>query len=200
MYRYALFTVVVIAAGCAHIGGTTNESAERLTLWADALDALEEQQFARSEREFRRLATQHPGTAEGHEALFYLGALRLDPNNPLWDPRPAEEALQDYLAAPASEDTLAHEREASILLALAEQLAAAPEERVPALRRSTTRSADTEPHPADLPQEGPTAEECVDSAAVEELRREIAEKEAEISSQNEELERIRRTLTPRPPV
>lgn len=153
------------------------------------------QDFDRAEALFRRLATEHPESSEGREAVFYLGAMHLDPRNPGWDPEPAEEHLAMYL----SSDTVAPVQatrgpEAEILLELARQLNMPPQERVPGLQAETQVVVE-EAAPERVVV--PASESRALASEVARLRRDLAERDSVIQTQRAEIERIRKTLTGR---
>ena len=91
--------------------------------------------FARADSLFTLLAREYPESDAGRESLFYLGALRLDPRNPDWDPQPAEMRLRRYLAADSTPSSRIHRRpEAEILVEVAHQLNLPPDERISGLQ------------------------------------------------------------------
>jgi hypothetical protein len=197
MKRLIQFAVLLVPlAGCAHlpIGGTTVR--DRVALWDAAHAALAAEDFARATANFRHLADWHPETLEGRESLFYLGAIHIDPRNPNWSTGPAEDRLGSYLALSEDEGAprLYRYPEARILHEIARQLNLPAESRVAALQPEE-RVVEVE-HRVVAP-----AEESRELAGeVERLRQQVTERDARIRQQQEELERIRRTLTtpPRP--
>ena len=140
--------------------------------------------FARAEEGFVALAGRHPERPEGRESLFLLGVLYLDPRNPAWDPERAEAHLGSYLHLDGPQE---RRPEALALFALARRLVEPPE------------SEDGGP-PRQVPVEdvGADTGASVDAAAADNgrLERQLAEKDREIARLREELERIRRTLSP----
>lgn len=179
-------------AGCIHLAAGSSTTPEPVALWDEAHRALTMEEFRGAEAAFQQLVREYPDGTEGREALFYLGTLHLDPRNPGWNPDPAVNRFRAYLSLDREEEPIYRRPEAEILLRLAEQLALPPEQRVvglqPGMRIIT------------VPQRAPPAEQ--DSSLVtevERLRRELAERDEQIREQQEELERIRRTLTPPTP-
>lgn len=194
MKRIAWIFGALWLAGCAGLG--QGESGEPpAETWVHAQQALAVQDFDRAAALFTRLVEEHPRSREGREALFYLGSMRLDPRNPAWDPEPAEQYLRQYISV----DTVigvavVHRRpEAETLLALATQLNMPVEMRVPALQAETRVVVEESPDRV----VAPARESRALAAEVAQLRRQLAEREATIQEQRNELERIRRTLTGR---
>lgn len=174
-------------------------------LWRNAHTAFAQERFADAERGFRRVAAEFPERREGREAFFYLGSLQMDPRNPKWQPDSAAVSLRRYL----DRDSVAAPRtlrrpEALVLLEIANQLNLPPEERVPELQpRVVTRTTPGRAQPAAPPRVVSATESA---AEIERLRRQInerdkliADREAEIRRQRDELERIRKTLVPQRP-
>ena len=187
--RYLVLTALL--SGCASLGFSEPRPDDVQLLWVQAHDALAGERFEEASTLFARLAQEHPATEPGKESLFYLGAIRLDPGNPGWDPEPAEQMLRSYVAA----DTTAriHRRpEATTLLRLAEQLNMPADQRVPGLQQETRVVV------REVPRVVTRARESQQLATeVARLRREVAERDTKIAQQAEELERIRKTLTER---
>lgn len=193
--RHTLLAVLLLGA-CAHLPAADTGARQRALLWTEAHQALSAGEFGGARERFTELNRRFPESQEGSEALFYIGALHLDPRNPEWDPQPAVPALRSYLAADESGRAgppPARRPEATTLLALADQLTIPPEERVEGLRPET--------RVVRVPGERVVVT-AAESRALEEeaerLRREVAERDEQIRRLREELERIRRTLTPRP--
>ncbi|CAN5841339.1 hypothetical protein BH23GEM6_BH23GEM6_09610 [soil metagenome] len=192
-----LVAFFVVLPACAHLGLVTGQR-DRTASWIEAHNAFSNEDFARASALFSELAERHPNTLEGRESLFYLGTMRLDPRNPHWDPQPAEAALARYLASDTMQVGAAQRRpEGQTLLQLAQQLNMAPRDRVPGLQPEVvTREVEVQ---VQVPRVVVTAQESrALSAEVERLRGQVAERDATIRQQREELERIRRTLA-RPP-
>jgi hypothetical protein len=195
MKRIFFAAVFFVLPACAHLGLDTGQR-DRTTTWIEAHNAFSNEDFSRASALFSELAERHPNTLEGRESLFYLGTMRLDPRNPEWDPQPAETALARYLAADTLEAGTAQRRpEGQTLLQLAQQLNMPARDRVPGLQPEVvTREVEVQ-----VPRVVVTAQESrALSAEVERLRGQVAERDATIRQQREELERIRRTLA-RPP-
>jgi hypothetical protein len=187
-----LAVLVLLAPGCAHLGATIEAPRERSSLWAEAHDALADVDFARAEVAFGNLAREFPNSAEGRESLFYLGTIRLDPRNDNWDPEPARDRLGEYLALSVDDRSprLYRYPEARVLHELAHQLTLPADHRVAGLQPEERVVVVPERVVVPAEQSRELAEE------VERLRRELAAREARIEQQQQELERIRRTLTP----
>lgn len=185
-----LILVGLLLSGCATLGlGSTST---RYETWARANDALARFDFAGAEALFEEVATRYPESVEGRESLFFLGALRLDPRNVEWDPVPAEQRLGQYLALRAEGGPrLYRYLEAQTLHELARQLILPAESRVEGLRPEE-RVVTVERRVV-----VPAAQSRELAAEVARLRQEIAERDGRLRAQQEELERIRRTLTPR---
>jgi len=187
-----LLTVLLPLGGCAHLGFGGGEAAERADLWTRAQEALAAQEFATAEAAFLEIRDRFPDTLEGRESLFYLGTIHIDPRNPEWDPRPAEDRLAEYLALMEQEDEdsrIYRYPEARTLHELARQLNLPPESRVAGLQPEE-RVVTVEER---VVVPGQQSREL--AAEVADLRRQLAERDARIRQQAEELERIRRTLT-----
>ncbi len=181
---------MLLTSACAHARPTGQSEPE--ALWETAQQALLDEEYEPAEAGFRRLAGFYPATEEGRDALFYIGAIRLDPLNPAWDPQPAEAALRQYVEETgANSDAL--RPEALTLLRLAAQLNMPAEQRVPGLAPAT--------RVVTVPQRvvGPAGQTRALRAEIEALRQQVTERDEQIRRQREELERIRRTLTPRTP-
>lgn len=189
----ALFFVLLLSA-CATIGLRPG-GGERDELWTEAHLALRAERFGAADSAFSRLVAAHPEAEEGREALFFLGATRLDPRNPAWSSRQAADYLRRYLAqADSGRKVEIHRRpEAVTLLQLANQLNMPAEQRISALQPQTQTERVAVPGPVRVVP-GDQAREL--AAEVERLRRLVAEREETIRKQREELERIRNTLAP----
>jgi hypothetical protein len=199
--RALVLVLVALLAACAHLpGGSSATERERDRLWREAHFALSAENFPAADTLFTQLTRSFPNTQEGREALFYLGAMRIDPRNPAWSSRVAAEWLRQYLARgdTAAERRIYRRPEATTLLELSNQLNMPAENRIAALKPDTVVTTRTRV----VPRRVVTVEESRALAGeVERLRRELAEREETIRSQREELNRIRRTLAPgrRPP-
>lgn len=189
--------LVALLAACApitRIGG----GGEREDLWREAHLALAANEFSAADSLFTRLAAASPERREGREAVFYLGALRLDPRNPAWSSRQSAEQLRRYLAVADSlgPEAIMRRAEAQIFLELASQLNMPVADRIPALQPDTVVRTRVVPGAAP-PRRVVSGEEARNLAAeVERLRRELGEREETIRRQREELDRIRKTLAP----
>lgn len=191
MKRTPLLLLLLLLSACAQLGlGGPERPPERVRLWNEAHRALAAEDFTQASRLFGRIAEEFPDSDAGRESLFYLGTLRLDPRNPDWDPAPAEENLSLYLEGDSAYLATLHRRpEAVTLLQLARQLNMPAEERVPGLQPETRVVTERVVVPA--------RESRALAAEVDRLRRLLAERDATIQQQKEELERIRKTLTGR---
>jgi hypothetical protein len=188
----ALLLLLVLPA-CAHLG-LGSAPRERAELWKEAHQAFEAADFVRASLIFADLAQRFSETLEGRESHFYLGAIRLDPRNAEWDPRPAERWLSLYLAQEEPEAVSVYRRpEAQVLLQLAQQLNMPPQERVPGLQPEVVEREVEREVPRRVVV--PAQESRALAGEVERLRGQVAERDATIRQQREELERIRRTLT-----
>jgi hypothetical protein len=177
----ALGCLLSLALGCSHVAAVVEERpARRIDA---AREALHGGQFASADHVLSALAANEPETAEGHQALFLLGVLHLDPRNPAWSPAEAEIVLARYLEFPFGE----HRPEAVALYTLARRLA----QPQPLLSRA--RAPDTAGDEALGP---PPAGADGGGNEAERLRREIADRDRELAKLREEMERIRRRLTP----
>jgi hypothetical protein len=198
MTRTLLLLLVSVLAGCAHLRPDPRVEA-REDAWREAHFAFYRGDYPRATAEFEALATAHPETGEGREALFFLAVLSLDPRNPAWNPQPAAERLRRYLQLL---DSVAPSRsfprpEARTLLELADQLNLPPQDRVAGLQADTrvVQVPTTRVERVVVP----AAESRALAAEVERLRREMEARDTVIRRQREELERIRSTLAPRRP-
>jgi TolA-binding protein len=191
MKRLILTAVVpLVVVGCAHLQGLSGDTSNRQELWSRAHEALSDQDFAGAEAAFGQLAREHSGTIEARESEFYLGAMRLDPRNDDWDPLLAQERLDGYLAhVRDGGPRLYRYPEALTLHEIARQLNLPPDSRVEGLQpeERVVTVQERVLVPAEQSQEL--------AAEVEHLRQQIAERDERIHQQQEELERIRRTLT-----
>jgi hypothetical protein len=172
----ALGCLLPVTHGCAPATVETRppgrpEAASRLEA---AREALHGGQFASADGVLSALAAGGPETAEGHQALFLLGVLHLDPRNPAWSPAEAEVVLARYLEFPFGE----HRPEAVALYALARRLAA------------------PFPYPPVARGDGGEAAPAGEASESERLRGEIAQRDRELARLRDELERIRRRLAP----
>lgn len=175
----ALWCLLSLALGCTHVAAVVEERpVRRIEL---AREALHGGQFATADHLLTSLAASEPETADGHQALFLLGVLHLDPRNPAWSPAEAEIVLARYLEFPFGEDR----PEAVALYSLARRLA----QPLPLFTRAGTSGGGE--GSASAP---PAASGGGDEA--ERLRREIAARDRELAKLREELERIRRRLAP----
>jgi len=183
---------VLAAAGCTTLAPHRPDPTARA--WETARAAMRGGSFARAERGFAELAESRPERPEGRESLFLLGVLYLDPRNPAWDPERAESHLGRYLRLDGPQD---HRPEALALFALTRRLVESPE---------SDREGEDQRPPQQVPVEDVGADvgrsadagPAADGAAEENgrLQRQLAEKDREIARLREELERIRRTLSP----
>jgi TolA-binding protein len=195
MNRIVAILLVALAGACSHLPSIRSDAKERAALWDEAHRALAAEAFSDAHAAFQRLAAEYPAHSEGREAIFYLGAMHLDPRNPGWDPLPAVQRLREYIDFGSSAGTVIHRRpEAMMFLQLAEQLSKPPEQRVAGLQPGTQVEV------VRVPQRVAPAEQSQALLTeVATLRRQLAERDEQIRRQREELERIRRTLTPRVP-
>lgn len=183
--------LVLLLGACAHLGARTQGAAARFHLWDEGHRALQTSDFAGADSLFTRLARDYPASDEGRESLFYLGALRLDPRNPNWDPRPAEDRLRRYLEADSTEKTAVHRRpEAEILFQVAHQLNLPPGERITGLQPEEA------PKVVAVPQRIVSYQRSEAQAReIADLRSQVVARDAQIRKLQDELERIRKTLT-----
>jgi len=192
--RGLVLLLALFLAACATLApGSGDRQAKRL--WTDAHLALRAENFRAADSLFSRLATAHPGTEEGREALFFLGEMRMDPRNPGWNSRQAADYLRRYLAHGANErPTEIHRHpEANTFLELANQLNLPPGQRIGALQPGTSVEVRTVTTPQRVV---PSEEAAALRTELERLRREVEERDETIRRQREELNRIRNTLTP----
>jgi hypothetical protein len=178
---------------CATVNRAVGRGGEhaRAQLWEQAHLAVSGDSVRVAKALFQRLVVEHPRTYEGHESLFYLGVLSLDPRGGV-DIGAARQNLSLYLAEPPGRMRGYHYREAASVYALTTELLKPCGARVAGLpcpvdTRVVVREGETAPPPADA------------SAELARLRREVAERDARIRELNEELQRIRNTLAPRRP-
>lgn len=184
-----LIATVLLLPGCAALGlgGGDDRSSDH---WSQAHQALAVEDYPRAQALFQRLVNEQPESSLARESVFYLGAMRMDPRNPAWDPKPAEGLLREYLAFDSVGLVTGNRAEADILLQLAAQLNMPPRERLPAFQPEVVV---TRPERVIVPAQ----ESRALAAEVAQLRREVAARDSTIQAQREELERIRRTLTGR---
>lgn len=189
-----LLLVLASLSGCAHLMGSSTGTRDRGAVWAEGQEAFWAGDFERAIERFGHLSENFPETLEGRESLFYLGTIYLDPRNPEWDSEPAEQHLGEYLAF-ITEDgpRLYRYTEARTLHEIARQLNLPPSSRVAALQpeEQIVRVQERVVVP------GSESREL--SAEVARLRGELTASQERVRQQQEELDRIRRTLTsPRP--
>jgi hypothetical protein len=190
MKRTLSLVILLLLPACAHLGLGTSQR-DRSEAWTEAHQAFELGEFARATALFEELSERHPDSLEGRESLFYLGVLHLDPRNPNWASLPAETSLARYLGLDESSPGTIHRRpEGRTLLQLAQQLNMPPQARVPGLQPEVVTREIEGPRVV-----VPAQESRALAAEVERLRAQLAERDATIRQQREELERIRRTLT-----
>jgi hypothetical protein len=189
--------LLALLPACAALGLGRAESPEPLALWRDAHAALDSASFERAIQSFDRLAREHPSTEPGREALFYLGTLYLDPRNAAWDSQQAEDALRRYLALDPQEYAIQRRPEARTMYELAQQLNLPPDERSLAALQPGTRPAPVRPTRVVPQSRFEDVQGQLRSAASErdQLRAERDRLRDTIKQKDEELERIRRTLT-----
>lgn len=195
MKRITLALLLALAPACAHFAAEPPPTDNvRQELWHDAHMALYGEDFAGAQARFEQLTERFPDSAEGREALFFLGVVRMDPRNPDWNPEPAVGHLRSYLTSDTLPESAAviPRPEARTLLQLAEQLTLPAGARVPGLQPET-RVVRVQTRVV-----APASESRALAGEVERLRREVAERDDTIRQQREELDRIRDTLTPRP--
>ncbi|HEX6927467.1 MAG TPA: hypothetical protein VF167_18735 [Longimicrobiaceae bacterium] len=179
-----LLPILLLFTACAPLGSVPSDSWERRELWDEAHGYFATRDYERADSVFQLLAREYPHTNEGRESLFYLGAIHLDARNPGFDPKPAEEWLERYLAADSEHGRVARRPEGETLHQLAHQLNLPMEERIPALQDKPQTRIVIRAEPV----QSSTSE-------VERLRRELNARETEVKQLKEELDRIRRTLT-----
>jgi hypothetical protein len=187
-----LVMVLAPLSGCAHAtAGSGGSGGAPGRLWVEGFSQFSRNEFATAESSFVRLHESYPETLEGRESLFYIGVIKLDPRNPGWDSRPAEERLKQYLAYLEDPDgpRLFRYPEAATLHEIARQLNLPPESRVGPLQPAE-RVVEV---PDRVVVPGRESRELADEVA--RLREQVADRDARIRQQQEELERIRRTLT-----
>jgi hypothetical protein len=198
MKRIGWIGVLILFHGCAHLRAEAPDTRERTDLWQAAHEALAQEQFGRADTLFNQLALHHAESEVGRESLFYVGALRLDPRNERFSAEGAMPVLRRYLAL----DTLAavqiHRRpEGRTLLEIAAQLVLPAAERIHALQGPVVVERTTTPTVAPATPAAPPPNTDLTSENTR-LRNEIALREARIRLLEDELERIRRTLSPAP--
>jgi len=188
-HSITLSMLAFIAVGCAHLQSGAVDTRLRTNLWTQAQEAFWAGEFGIAEGAFAALTRDYPRTLEGQESLFYLGALRLDPRNAEWDSERAEERLREYLGLIDTEGPrLYRYPEARTLYELARELNLPPDDRMAALQPGE-RTILVEERVIVPAQESRELQ-----AEVVRLRQRLAEGEIRIQEQQEELERIRRTL------
>jgi hypothetical protein len=182
--------VFALLSGCATFSAFGGNTTDRTEIWADAQAALARLDFDRAEGAFGLLAADFEDSLEGRESLFYLGAIRLDPRNAAWDSQIAEERLGQYLGIIAMNGArLYRYPEAYTLYEIARQLNLPPDSRIASLQPEE-RVITIEERvlvPAEQSRE--------QAAEIDRLRQQLVRRDSTIQAQQEELERIRRTLT-----
>ncbi len=188
-----LLLLLTLLSACATLGlgSRRGEERTRTRLWEQAHAAVAQDSLRVAKAIFQRLVVEHPRTYEGHESRFYLGVLSLDPRSGV-DLGAARQNLSLYLAEDSLHTPRGHRtRDAASLYALTTELLKPCGGRDAGLPCPVdTRVVVREGEPAPPPGEA--------TAELARLRREIAERDARIRELNEELQRIRNTLAPRP--
>ena len=204
MNRVFAGLLVVLLPACATLRGIGKDSGLD-QLWREAHTAFAAERFAESERSFRRVAAEYPDSREGVESLFYVGTLRMDPRNPQWSPDTAAAVMRRYLArdSAAGPKTLPRP-EALVILGIASQLNLPAEDRVPELqpeiRTRTARPTSPQAPPARVVRtEASEAELAALRRQIDQLKGQLSDRDDQIRRQREELDRIRKTLTPQRP-
>jgi hypothetical protein len=189
MKRIRSIALLLLLGACAPSRMMHSSADERTALWDRAHEALASARYAEADSAFERIATEYPDTDEGRESLFYLGALRLDPRNPNWDPDPAETRLRRYLALDTVRSFRIHRApEARILLEMAHQLNLPAEDRISGLQ--------PEPKVVTVPQRIVRYKDSQEKdALIADLKAQVSDRDTTIKHLQDELERIRRTLT-----
>jgi hypothetical protein len=190
--RYARLVLLLFLGACApNVLGRL--APEQESLWNSAHQALGAQQYAVADSLFGELVRRYPVTLAGRESLFYLGAIHLDPRNPAWDPAPAERRLRQYISADtAGAPDVKRRPEAEILLQLAHQLNLPSEDRISGLRPKVIVEREVTTVPRRVAPAGEAAALAAENAA---LRTQLEARDQTIKRLEDELERIRRTLT-----
>jgi hypothetical protein len=193
MKRIGLLAIVFLMQACAHVRGEPPAERLGMELWRAAHEALAEGRFGRADTLFTQLAREHGATEIGRESFFYIGALRLDPRNDAFSAERALAPLREYLAHDTTGPAQINRRpEGQTLHEMAEQLTLPPSQRIPALRGTIVVS-----QPAATPEPAPAPVAPADAAAeIARLQELIRNRDAQIRRQEEELERIRRILSP----
>ena len=179
----------LLVVGCASAGAREARRAyeARTVLWGQAHEALNALQFARADTLFGTLIREYGATETGRESLFYVAAVRLDPRNPAWSSELAESALELYLAGDTGGVCKIHRPEARTMYEIARQLNLPTEARVPGLQAETRVVTQRVVVPA--------REATSLQAEVSRLRDQLAARDNTIRRQEEELDRIRKTLS-----
>jgi hypothetical protein len=186
-----LLAVLMLAAvpACAHLPLTA--TGERTRLWDEAHHAFQagSSRTRRSSSGARRTPSGHR-RGPGESLLRGNGPAR--PAQSRVGPAPRGGVARRYLGHETEQPGATKRRpEAETLLQLAQQLNMPPAERVPGLQPEVV----TREVPRTQRVVVPAQESRELAAEVERLRAQVAERDATIRQQREELERIRRTLT-----
>lgn len=187
MKRLGLTLTCLLLASCASAGAERREASALTELWRQAHWALNAGQFARADTLFGVLIRDYGDTPTGREGLFYLGAVRLDPRNPSWSSELAETSLGLYLGSDSAGQMERRRPEARTLYELARQLNLPTEARVPGLQAET--------RVVERRVVVPAREATTLQAEVARLRDQVAARDVQIKRQEEELDRIRKTLS-----
>jgi hypothetical protein len=187
---FVMVLALGMLTGCAMLASLTGSSSQTATeIWTEAQQALAQSEFDRAEETFTRLTDEFENTLEGRESLFYLGMIRLDPRNPGFDTAIAESRLAQYLALTDEGHRLYRYPEGYTFHEIARELNLPPDARVTILRPE--ERVITIEERVLVP--GEQSREL--TAQIDRLRQQVAERDSTIRAQQEELERIRRTLT-----
>ncbi len=179
-----------LLTGCATLASLTRSPEPNpAEIWSEAQAALARAEFDRAEETFEELSDNHSRTPEGRESLFYLGVIRLDPRNPNFDSEIAQARLAEYLARTDEGYRLYRYPEAFTFHEIARELNLPPDARI-AVLQPEERVITIEER---VLVPGEQSREL--TAQIDRLRQQVAERDSTIRAQQEELERIRRTLT-----
>ena len=188
--RRAFVGLLVLTAACVPIRRAPSAAELTRAEWARTLDdaraAAEGGRHDEVDKLLAAFATQHPGTPQATETLYWRGLYRLDPANRSHTAHEALQMLDAYLAARTA-DSVQHpfHDEALVLRRTAAQVEQLGRALSAANAASATRP--TAPPPDPKPS---------DIAARDE---EIARLRAELAKATDELNRIKRRLSTRRP-
>jgi len=190
MRRIALLLLLVTSACASLTTGRPTTAELTARAWHTTLErartASDSGRHAEADALLASFASEHVGSPEANETLYWRGLFRLDPANRTHDVADALAMLNAYLVAPATDSTAqAHRTEATILRRTALEL-----ERLHRAVATATAAAEAASRNAAAAAAAPRP---ADTSAKDE---EITRLKKELEAATDELNRIKRRLSP----